>query len=146
MNGPFLNAAFACRNLFPRYFQPAFWSRIMIRHLPIASALLTAVLLASPAKAASFDGPWSVTIVTQSGQCDAAYNFPLEVVGGRIISAGSTALTGRVSGGGAVSVSIVSGASGGKASGRLSGGSGAGRWSGVISGNRCGGRWEASRR
>ncbi len=118
----------------------------MIRNLLAAAAVLAAVALASnPARAASFEGPWSVTIITQAGSCDAAYNFPLEVQGGRIISTGSAALSGRVSGGGVVSVSIRNGESGGSASGRLSGNSGSGRWSGVIGGGRCSGRWEASR-
>jgi hypothetical protein len=118
----------------------------MIRHLLAATAFLAVASFASnPARAASFDGPWSVTIITQSGSCDAAYNFPLEVQGGRIISTGSAALSGRVGGGGVVSVSIRNGESGGQASGRLAGNSGSGRWSGVIGGGRCSGRWEASR-
>jgi hypothetical protein len=120
----------------------------MMRNFFIAALLaaaLPAALPVSPARASSFDGPWSVTIITQAGSCDAAYNFQLEVRGGRIISTGSAAVSGRVSGGGAVSVSIRNGESGGSASGRLAGNYGSGRWSGVISGGRCSGRWEASR-
>lgn len=41
-----------------------------------------------PARAAAFDGPWTVVIVTQSGNCDAAYSFPLRVSGGRVVSTG----------------------------------------------------------
>ena len=101
--------------------------------------------MAAPAQAASFDGPWSVTIVTQAGRCDTAYSFPLMVSRGRITSAGGASMNGRVSGGGGVSVSIASGGSSGSASGRLYGTSGAGRWSGVLGGERCSGRWQASR-
>jgi hypothetical protein len=106
-----------------------------------------ALLAASPGQAAptSFDGAWSVTIVTQSGNCDAAYNFPLRVSGGRISSGGNAAMNGRVSGAGAVSVSISSGGSSGRASGRLACSSGAGSWSGILSGSKCSGRWEAHR-
>lgn len=106
-----------------------------------------AVILALPgaAHAASFDGPWSVTIMTQAGNCDAAYAFPMQIAGGRVIASGGTAMSGRVSRGGAVNVSIAQGASNGRASGRLSAFSGSGRWSGVLAGSRCSGRWEASR-
>jgi hypothetical protein len=120
----------------------------MIPRLLKTSALFAAVafvLSASPLNAASFDGPWSVTIVTQSGNCDAAYAFPMQVVGGRVIASGGTAMQGRVSGGGAVNVSIAQGASNGRASGRLSATSGSGRWSGVLAGSKCAGRWEATR-
>ena len=103
------------------------------------------LIAASPVHAASFDGPWSVTIVTQAGNCDAAYAFPMQVVGGRVIASGGTAMQGRVSGGGAVNVSLTQGASNGRASGRLSATSGSGRWSGLLAGSKCSGRWEATR-
>ena len=109
-------------------------------------AVVTALLaVASPGYAGSFDGPWSVTIITQAGQCDAAYAFPMQVSAGRVIASGGTAMQGRVSGGGAVNVSIVQGASNGRASGRLSATSGSGRWSGTLAGSKCSGRWEATR-
>ena len=117
---------------------------ILKRSVPFA--LGAAVLLsASPGQAASFDGSWTVTIVTQSGSCDAAYSFPLQVSGGRVSSAGGATMNGRISRGGGVNVSISSGGSSGRASGRLAGYSGSGRWSGVLNGSRCSGRWEASR-
>jgi len=115
-----------------------------LRSLP--PVLLLAVLLSPlPARAASFDGPWTVTIVTQAGRCDTAYSFPLNVYRGRVTSQSGVSINGRVGGGGGVSVSIASGGSRGSASGRLYGASGAGRWSGVLGGERCSGRWEASR-
>lgn len=107
-----------------------------------AAAMLVA---ASPGHAGSFDGPWSVTIVTQAGGCDAAYAFPLQVAGNRVIASGGTAMSGSVGRGGAVNVSLSSGSSYGRASGRLSATSGAGRWSGLLNGSKCSGRWEATR-
>jgi hypothetical protein len=86
-----------------------------------------------------------VTIVTQAGNCDAAYSFPLQIVGGRVIASGGTAMSGRVGGGGAVNVALSQGSSNGRASGRLSASSGSGRWSGLLNGSRCSGRWEATR-
>ncbi|MGL4264641.1 MAG: hypothetical protein ACRCV5_07360 [Afipia sp.] len=107
---------------------------------------LGAILLAgSPVRAAPFDGPWTVVIVTQAGNCDAAYSFPLQVSGGRIVSTGGATINGRISGSGGVSVAISSGGSSGSATGRLAGYSGSGRWSGILNGARCSGRWEAHR-
>jgi hypothetical protein len=119
---------------------------VSILKRPAPFAFAAAVLLvASPGRAAPFDGPWTVTIVTQSGNCDAAYSFPLQVSGGRVVSTGGAAINGRISGGGGVNVAISSGGSSGRASGRLAGYSGSGRWSGILNGARCSGRWEAYR-
>ncbi len=113
----------------------------------IAMALLALFGLAGrPAQAAGFDGPWSVTIATQSGNCDAAYAFPMQVVGGRVIASGGTAMSGNVGRGGAVNVSISQGSSSGRASGRLSATSGSGKWSGNLNGSKCSGYWQATRR
>ena len=47
---------------------------VLKRSAPFAVA--AAVLFAgSSVRAASFDGPWTVVIITQSGNCDAAYSF-----------------------------------------------------------------------
>lgn len=113
---------------------------------PLGIAAIAAMMaLPGAAHAASFDGPWSVTIMTQAGNCDAAYAFPMQIAGGRVIASGGTAMSGRVSGGGAVNVAIAQGGSSGRASGRLSAFSGSGRWSGVLAGAKCSGRWEAMR-
>jgi hypothetical protein len=120
----------------------------------ISSHLKTSIRLAAaaaflavsaPAFAGSFDGPWSVTIATKSGNCDAAYAFPMQVVGGRVVTSGGTAMSGSVSGGGVVNVSLVQGSSNGRASGRLSATSGSGTWSGTLNGSRCAGYWQATR-
>lgn len=109
-------------------------------------AAVAAILsFSAPAFAGGFDGPWSVTIATQSGGCDAAYAFPMRVVGGRVITSGGTTMTGSVSGSGAVNVSLSQGQSSGRASGRLSATSGGGTWSGNINGSRCSGYWQATR-
>ena len=109
------------------------------------AALAATLALAAPAFAGSFDGPWSVTIATQSGGCDAAYAFPMRVAGGRVITSGGTTMTGSVSGSGAVNVALSQGQSSGRASGRLSATSGGGTWSGNINGSRCSGYWQATR-
>lgn len=109
--------------------------------------MLAALLAAAPAaaRAASYDGLWNVTIITQAGSCDAAYSYPFRISAGRITSAGGFDVSGRVSGGGAVQVRISAGGSVASGTGRLGGGSGAGRWTARLSGGNCSGRWQAAR-
>ena len=89
-----------------------------------AAAMLTAaVVLATSARAGSaFDGAWRVTIITQSGNCDPAYSYPVKVEGGRVSYSGdgSFDISGHVGDAGAVSVTIARGDQ--KASGSGKGG------------------------
>ena len=119
-----------------------------IRWLFAGLALAAAIALASGAKAgAAFDGAWKVTIITQSGNCDPAYSYPVKVVGGRISYSGdgSFDISGRVGEAGAVSVAIARGDQKASASGKLSGNSGSGQWSGKSASTACSGRWAATR-
>lgn len=111
-------------------------------------ALAAAIALAGAAKAgAAFDGAWKVTIITQSGNCDPAYSYPVKVNDGRISYSGdgSFDITGRVGEAGAVSVAIARGDQKASASGKLSGNSGSGQWRGKSATTACSGRWEATR-
>lgn len=117
----------------------------------VGGALVVAGLLGgtlSDARAASFDGNWSVLIVTQTGDCDPAYRYEVRIDGGRLSYAGTGDFTvsGNVAGSGAVSVSVRRGAQSANGSGRLRGNAGAGSWSGKSTTAACGGRWEAERR
>ena len=54
-----------------------------IRAFSLATAFTTfAVCAASTAQAASFDGQWSVLIITRSGPCDASYRFGAQIANG----------------------------------------------------------------
>jgi hypothetical protein len=101
-----------------------------------------------PAKArSSFDGNWSVLIVTDSGSCDRAYRYALQISNGRITYPDQTInITGRVDGHGHVYVRVNAGGQYASGSGQLYDGSGAGRWSGGGSTSSCSGHWEADRR
>jgi hypothetical protein len=117
----------------------------------LAASLLSgslAILPADEARAASFDGHWSVLIVTQKGDCDAAYRYEVRIAGGAVSYAGTGDFTasGRVNAGGGVNVSIRRGNQSANGSGRLRGNSGAGSWSGKSPTAACSGRWEAERR
>ena len=118
------------------------------------TVLSTLVLLAASAPGwarsaqSSFDGRWSVVIITDAGACDRSYRYGLVVSHGRISYEGdsSVAISGGVDPRGRVSVSLRYGQSAAQGNGRLSRSNGAGRWQGASSNSRCSGRWVAERR
>jgi len=120
------------------------------RGLLVATALAGAAALPAPRPAdagPSYDGLWSVVIVTKSGQCDAAYRYPVRITNGSLVNAGSAPIniSGKVAKNGAVIVSVNAGDKSATGKGRLGGTSGAGSWSGNGNG-ACSGIWEAERR
>ena len=101
--------------------------------------------MSSPATSApSFDGLWSVVIVTERGTCDRAYRYPIRITGGAMLNDGSSPVTinGRVAGTGSVNVTVSRGSQSATGSGRLSGNIGVGTWRAA----ECSGTWEAERR
>ena len=112
-----------------------------IRHFVFASLFAVAGLAVAPASAQQpYDGLWTVTVVTKSGNCDASSSSTLTIAEGRISAAGA-AVSGSIGREGLVRVSI----NGAYANGQLSGNSGSGKWNGASAGVPCSGRWEASR-
>src|SRR5688572_10915092 len=60
-----------------------FMIRPMIRTAALAAVVLAATAAASAARAATpFDGAWSVLIVTEKGECDRAYRYPVRIQNG----------------------------------------------------------------
>jgi hypothetical protein len=119
-----------------------------IRWFFAAAAVAAAIALAGASKAASsHDGNWKVTIITQVGNCDQAYSYPVKVEGGHVSYSGngSFEISGTVAAAGDVIVAIAHGDQHANASGKLSGNSGAGQWIGKSSSTACSGRWEALR-
>ena len=112
--------------------------------LPLAAALLAASAAVASAKT-PYDGAWSVSIITQAGNCDAAYKYPLRITDGKVVydGSGSFTMSGRVASSGAVNVSIALGEKKASGSGRLATTGGVGKGS---SNAGCSGRWEAERR
>ena len=107
-----------------------------------------AVLAASQAQAQNkFDGNWSVEVITQQGDCDKAYRYPVTIQGGRVRYGGPEAFnaSGSVSADGRVQGSISRGSDRANVSGRLSGSSGSGTWT-ASGGRTCSGRWNADKR
>ena len=106
------------------------------------AAILSAAVQA--ASAPSYDGLWSVVIVTEKGTCDRSYRYPVRISNGSLINAGDSAISisGNVRDNGAISVTLSDGRKNAIGSGHLSGTVGAGSWSG----GDCAGTWEAERR
>lgn len=117
---------------------------------PITRAGVLAVAIATSAAGSAaartpYDGSWSLTIITERGQCDAQYNFSVQIQNGIVTSPGLNRFHGRVGRGGAVRVSVTAGNRHASGSGRLSPNAGRGRWAGYSDNARCSGRWVAQK-
>jgi hypothetical protein len=114
--------------------------------LAIAGAIAAGAIIASTASFAvpRYDGLWSVSIVTEKGDCDRGYRYPVRISNGLLANAGDSVFTisGRVGGTGAITVAVSAGGRSAIGSGRLAGNSGMGSWSG----GSCSGSWTAERR
>lgn len=123
-----------------------------MRFLSLSRAALGGAFIFAAAGAASagtpYDGNWSVLIITQSGNCEAGYRYPLKIDNGKVLYAGDGgfAVSGKVGSGGAVNVSISHGDKKASGSGKLTANGGAGKWTGGAPGSACSGRWEAERK
>ena len=121
-----------------------------------ASAATALVILAASALPASpapigaskqsFDGTWSVLIITEKGTCDRAYRYPVRISGGSVGYAGEASfnVSGSVGANGAVTVTVSRGNQSARGSGQLSASDGSGRW--VAGSGECSGSWTAERR
>jgi hypothetical protein len=109
--------------------------------LVAASVSLTAT---STFAVPSYDGLWSVSIVTERGDCDPGYRYPIRISNGQLANAGDTAfmITGKVVPTGAITVTVSAAGKSATGSGRLAGDMGGGSWIG----GSCSGSWTAERR
>jgi len=120
---------------------------------PRVFSLAVALILATGAQASAqstFDGGWSVIIITEAGRCDAAYRYPVQIANGEVVydTTGGPAvvqISGKVEPAGQVKVIVQLGEQQAVGVGRLSQNSGAGIWAGKSSWQDCSGRWEAKR-
>lgn len=112
-----------------------------------ANAQSTAAPAAAATKMASADGVWSVLIITEKGQCDRGYRYPIRITGGKVghlNPSSSFNINGRVSPGGGVFVKISRGNQSASGSGRIGGSAGSGKWK--TASGECSGVWTAERR
>jgi hypothetical protein len=120
-----------------------------LRRLMLATVLVLATTVSGSARTArtSFDGSWSVLIITDAGTCDRAYRYGIRIAGGQLHYDGGmgVALSGQVTPNGNVGVSLSQGDAVARGSGRLSRSAGSGRWQGASPNLRCSGHWQAER-
>ena len=116
----------------------------------LSGALFTLVAASATVAATStyavpaYDGLWSVSIVTEKGDCDRGYRYPIRISNGVLANAGDVAvnIAGKVMPTGAVTVMVSAAGKNANGTGRLSGNLGEGSWSG----GDCSGTWTAERR
>jgi hypothetical protein len=114
--------------------------------IAIASMIAASAIIGSTASLAvpRYDGLWSVSIVTEKGDCDPGYRYPVRISNGALANAGDSVftITGRVGGTGTITVTVSGGGKHATGSGRLAGNLGMGSWTG----GSCSGSWTAERR
>jgi hypothetical protein len=111
-----------------------------------AAASITASCIASTTSLAlpRYDGLWSVSVVTEKGDCDPGYRYPVRITNGTLFNAGDANFTvsGKVGNTGAITVTVSAAGKSATGYGRLAGDAGVGSWTG----GSCSGRWTAERR
>jgi hypothetical protein len=111
--------------------------------------MIAATCLVTPASLANarsaYDGSWDLAFVTQTGTCDPAYNFTVNISDGIVTHPNLVKFRGYVAKSGSVRASVTVHDKFASGTGRLSGTSGRGRWSGSAAGTRCSGYWTAQR-
>ena len=112
----------------------------------LASSTLSAFAAPMSAPKVSFDGSWSVLIVTEKGTCDRAYRYPVKIENGAVGYAGSASFTvsGKVDPKGSVIVTVARGSQSATGTGVMSGTDGTGTW--TAASGECSGTWTAERR
>ena len=92
----------------------------------------------------SFNGTWSVRLMTEAGSCNASYNTTISIQDGQVrAQSGGASVSGGIGRDGSVALGIQQSIARGDASGRLAERSGSGTWRVSMLG--CTGRWTAQR-
>ena len=124
---------------------------LISRAIPALTAAAILAASAVPVAAAaiaksSYDGQWSVLIVTQKGTCDRAYRYPVKIDNGSVGYAGQASfnVNGKVGDNGTITVVVSRGSTSAKGTGRMSATDGAGIW--AAASGECSGTWTAERR
>ncbi len=114
------------------------------------SAALVMVYSASPAIAASFDGSWSMVLVTTNGHCGvikmgmAVNRGHISATSGRFVTH-KIFLVGLISGSGATKINGVAGPRQAVGVGRFTRSKGSGKWNGTGPSGVCSGYFVATR-
>ena len=116
-------------------------------HVIAGGALAACLATVAPAKAASFEGQWSVVVTPQDGRCDGPYVLPVKVLDNRIvyIGKGQFVADGGIESNGSVRVTFASQGDRLDASGKMNSEIlGSGNWQSPT--ENCAGTWVARKR
>ena len=120
-----------------------------MRAVALAAAFAT-LSFAALAKAAPFDGSWTMALVTTSGHCG-VIKMGMAVKGGHISATSGKfvmhkiALAGLISGTGQTKINGVAGPRQAIGTGRFTRANGSGKWNGTGPSGVCSGYWVANR-
>jgi hypothetical protein len=113
----------------------------------MAAAFSGISMTGARAQTSGYDGVWSVLVITDKGECDRAYRYPVRIRGGKVghtDPSSSFNIGGRVGAGGTVKVFVSRADKRADGVGRLTKAGGGGKWK--SSRGECSGRWVAERR
>ena len=114
------------------------------RSLAILTGTIALLSLPSAQAGGNYDGPWSVELSTEQGQCGLNYKGQVNVSGGHIAESGMfVQAAGAVDPSGRVALRMTRGSDHVAAGGHLKGDSGGGRWHSPT--QQCSGRCRAAR-
>jgi hypothetical protein len=104
--------------------------------------MLSAMSVATPAAAATFDGAWNVQIAYSNAACTNGTSVSIGINNGQVASNNAMmTASGRVADAGNISVTLASGMKRAAGFGHLTATSGSGTWHGGL----CSGTWTAQR-
>jgi hypothetical protein len=114
--------------------------RVVFALVAATATLATTASFAEP----RYDGLWSVLVMTEKGDCDPGYRYPIRIANGQLVNAGDNAftITGKVAQTGAITVIVSAAGKSATGLGKLAGDLGGGSWTGGA----CSGSWTAERR
>lgn len=122
-------------------------SRGLCLGLGMVAALCTTPFVSVSVAGATYDGQWSVLVITDHGNCDRAYRYPVRITNGKVGHQdpnSSFNISGHVTNSGAVKVSVSRGQQRADGTGRLSATGGGGKWKAAS--GECAGQWTAEKR
>ena len=124
--------------------RPSCWRLFMIA----TSAIATQVSIGKTHAETAFDDTWTMTVMTERGDCDPAIHLGVFILNGALQYAGDSpvVIKGKVANNGLVHATMAGGNRTASANGELSPRGGSGTWHGAGSAGACNGRWSAERR
>ena len=112
----------------------------------VLGSAATLKIALSATTATRFDGSWTATLITQSGECERSGQATGQILNGALVyPGGGITVSGHVNADGELSGRISSGPYYVTGSGRLTGNSGSGTWQAVGPSGPCSGIWNAKR-